>query len=78
MAAIIGPNDNPRYSAVVGAAHAERALNWAQLTEEYRQIARKLHELALGDPPSDSDDIGPIYTRQALGMQKRNIRFVYD
>lgn len=62
----------------IAIAHGERVMNWAQLTEEYRQIAFKLHELALGRPPSDSNDIGPIYTRQALGMQKRNIRFVYD
>lgn len=62
----------------VAIAHGERALNWAQLTEEYRQTAFKLHELALGHPPRDSNDVGPIYTRQALAMQKRNVRFVYD
>lgn len=60
----------------IAMAHSERALNWAQLDEEHREYAFMLHELALGRKPRDSNDIGPIYTRQALNMQKRGLRFV--
>lgn len=74
MSAIIGPNGNPRYNALVAKAHSERALNWAQLDEEHRQIAFKLHELALGTVPKDANDVGPIYTRQALAMQRQGVR----
>jgi hypothetical protein len=59
---------------LVGAAHGERATNWAQLTEQYRGYAFALHEFALGDTAKNHNDIGPIYVRQALAMQKRNVK----
>lgn len=74
MSAIIGPSGNSRYNTVIARAHSERALNWAQLDEEYRQVAFKLHELALGAVPKDANDIGPLYTRQALAMQKGGLK----
>lgn len=73
MSAIIGPN-NPAYNAVIGRAHSERALNWAQLDIYYREVAFKLHELALGEKAADSNQLGPIYTRQALAMQKAGLK----
>lgn len=63
MAAILGPN------VIVAQLHAERALNWAQLREQYREYAFHLHHLALGERPTDHNEIGPIYVRQALMMQ---------
>lgn len=57
----------------IAMAHGERALNWAQLDEEYREYAFMLHELALNTRPKDSNDVGPIYTRQALNMQKARL-----
>lgn len=70
MSAIIGPNNNPRYQAAIGAAHGERAVNWSQLTDQYKEHAILLHFLALGEHPAGMNDIGPIYVRQALAMQK--------
>lgn len=67
MSAIIG-------RSIVGIAHAERAVNWAQLSLHYREIAFKLHHMALGEWPKDSNDVGPIYTRQALAMQREGLK----
>ncbi len=67
MAAIIGPN-------IIGHLHGERAVNWAQLDDEYREYAFDLHELALGNRPKDSNDVGPIYVRQALRMKKEGLK----
>lgn len=63
MVAILGPS-------IIGALHAERAVNWAQLTEKYREYAFHLHTLALGERPATHNDVGPIYVRQALAMQR--------
>lgn len=73
MAAILGPNDR-RLNLVIGQYHGERALNWAQLTEEYKGYAFALHEFALGEVAKGPSDIGPLYTRQALAMQRRGVR----
>ncbi len=73
MAAILGPNDR-RLNLVIGVAHGERALNWTQLTEEYKGYAFALHEFALGEAAKGPSDVGPIYTRQALAMQRRGVR----
>lgn len=67
MSAIIGPS-------IVAEAHAERAMNWAQLSLHYREVAFKLHHMALGEWPKDSNDVGPIYTRQALAMQREGLK----
>lgn len=67
MSAIIGPS-------IVGALHAERAVNWAQLNDEYREYAFHFHTLALGERPATHNDIGPIYVRQALAMQRGGLK----
>lgn len=74
MSAIIGPSGNSQYDAAIAKAHSERALNWAQLDKEYRMAAFKLHELALGEAPKDANELGPIYTRQALAMQREGLK----
>ena len=76
MSAIIGPNSNPGFAAIVGQAHSERATNWAQLTDEYKEVAFNLHRMALGEIAKSHQSLGPIYVRQALNMQRNGYRLV--
>lgn len=54
----------------VGAIDGERVVNWAQLQPYYRQVAMRLHRMALNREAIDHNDIGPIYVRQALALQR--------
>lgn len=67
MSAIIG-------ASIIGAAHGERAANWAQLNDEYKRAAFVLHRMALLEEAEDHNHLGPIYVRQALNMQRHGIK----
>lgn len=60
-------------SAILNKSLNERAVLWAALTENSRRVACLLHEMALGEKPTENRGVGPIYVRQAHRMQLEGI-----